>query len=69
MLGAISNAQNAASTVVNISSVTGLEAELANKQPLLSSNASVELANLTCSLLKAGGEQSLRLSDQTALSC
>ena len=43
VLDALANAESAASTVVKISSVTGLEAALANKQPLLSSNASVEL--------------------------
>ena len=59
---------NAASTVVTIDSVPNLAETLANKQPLLGPRASVQLASLTCSLLKAtAAEQSLRLSDPNGL--
>ena len=48
--------------------MTGLEAALANKQPILGPTASVQLASLTCSLIKAtAAEQSLRLSDPNGL--
>ena len=64
VLDALANAEAAASTVVTISSVTGLETALANKQSTLGPTVSVQLASLTCSLIKAAAaRQSLNLSD------
>ena len=54
---------NAASQVVTIDSIPTLATTLANKQPLLGSTASVALAALTCSLIRAAVGQNLNLSD------